>query len=160
MGQKIHPIGFRVGVNRKWNYNWFATGAEWKKLFFYQKEVETFFRYLFHFYSYTKISRRKRVLLFDVKFFKYNLNKLFIFVFFYKFRTKRRKEVRPTLKKVSIVLPNFKKRLKKTTNKTNFNKNKFFLVNKSLFSFKIKSQFNIKSKLKKLKPLNFINYTI
>ena len=106
MGQKIHPIGFRVGHSRKWNSSWFAVGKEWKTLFFYQKEVENFFKYLFYYYPYSKISRREKVILFDVKLFKYSLNKLFLFVFFYKFRTKRRKEVRPvlggSLKKVFI----------------------------------------------------------
>lgn len=97
MGQKIHPQGLRVGLSRKWNSNWFAVGSEWKTLFFYQKEVEQFFKSLFYFYPYTKISRQKRVLLFDVKLFKYNLNKIFLFVFFYKFRTTRRKEIRPIL---------------------------------------------------------------
>jgi len=74
MGQKIHPQGLRVGISRKWNSNWFATGLEWKKLFFYQKEVENFFKSLLYFYPYTKISRQKRVLLFDVKLFKYDFN--------------------------------------------------------------------------------------
>jgi hypothetical protein len=100
MGQKIHPQGLRVGLSRKWNSNWFATGSEWKNLFFYQKEVENFFKALLYFYPYTKISRQKRVLLFDVKLFKYNLDKIFLFVFFYKFRTTRRKEVRPILSSV------------------------------------------------------------
>jgi hypothetical protein len=97
MGQKIHPQGLRVGLSRKWNSNWFATGSEWKTLFFYQKEVENFFKAILYFYPYTKISRQKRVLLFDVKLFKYNLNKIFLFVFFYKFRTTRRKEIRPVM---------------------------------------------------------------
>jgi len=26
MGQKVHPVGFRVGVNRKWVSNWFNPG--------------------------------------------------------------------------------------------------------------------------------------
>lgn len=25
MGQKVHPIGFRLGINKSWNSNWFAT---------------------------------------------------------------------------------------------------------------------------------------
>ena len=24
MGQKVHPIGFRLGINRNWNSRWFA----------------------------------------------------------------------------------------------------------------------------------------
>lgn len=97
MGQKIHPHGLRVGFSRKWNSSWFSTTLEWKQLFFYQRELENFFKVLFYFYPYTKISRRKKVLLFDLKLFKHNFTKIFIFVFFYKIRTRRRKEVRPLL---------------------------------------------------------------
>ena len=27
MGQKINPIGFRLGVNRNWNSRWFANST-------------------------------------------------------------------------------------------------------------------------------------
>lgn len=116
MGQKIHPHGLRVGIHRKWNNSWFASGLEWKKLFFYQKEVENFFKVLFSFYPYTKISRIKKILLFDVKIFKYSIDKLFIFIFFYKLRTKRRKDLRPILNNKNLKL---KKRFKKKNNKYN-----------------------------------------
>lgn len=29
MGRKVHPIGFRLGVNRSWDSRWFATGREY-----------------------------------------------------------------------------------------------------------------------------------
>ena len=32
MGQKINPIGFRLGINRTWDSRWFADGAEYGKL--------------------------------------------------------------------------------------------------------------------------------
>ncbi len=32
MGQKVNPIGFRLGVNRTWDSRWFADGAEYGKL--------------------------------------------------------------------------------------------------------------------------------
>ena len=32
MGQKINPIGFRLGVNRTWDSRWFATKGEYSKL--------------------------------------------------------------------------------------------------------------------------------
>lgn len=92
MGQKIHPNGLRIGINRKWAGNWFAAGKEYKNLFFYQKQIEDFFKAFFHLYSYTKISTTKRLLIVDLKMFKYNTRHLFLFIFFYKFRTKRRKE--------------------------------------------------------------------
>jgi len=133
MGQKIHPHGLRVGITRKWNSSWFASGLEWKKLFFYQKEVENFFKVLFYFYPYTKISKRKRVLLFDVKLFKYNLTKIFLFVFFYKFRTKRRKDVRPVLASQKRNL-SLRTKIKDTSNV----KNKLFLLKMKNFFFLIK----------------------
>src|ERR1700712_2167641 len=32
MGQKINPIGFRLGINRTWASRWFADGVEYGKL--------------------------------------------------------------------------------------------------------------------------------
>lgn len=31
MGQKIHPVGFRIGTSADWQSRWFATGKEYKK---------------------------------------------------------------------------------------------------------------------------------
>ena len=32
MGQKINPIGLRLGVNRTWDSRWFAGGADYARL--------------------------------------------------------------------------------------------------------------------------------
>jgi small subunit ribosomal protein S3 len=32
MGQKVNPIGLRLGINRTWDSRWFADGAEYGKL--------------------------------------------------------------------------------------------------------------------------------
>jgi small subunit ribosomal protein S3 len=32
MGQKVNPIGFRLGINRTWDSRWFADGAEYASL--------------------------------------------------------------------------------------------------------------------------------
>lgn len=32
MGQKVNPIGLRLGINRTWDSRWFATGAEYGRL--------------------------------------------------------------------------------------------------------------------------------
>ena len=32
MGQKINPVGLRVGINRTWDSRWFADGAEYGRL--------------------------------------------------------------------------------------------------------------------------------
>jgi hypothetical protein len=90
MGQKIHPHGLRVGINRKWSSSWFEPTKTWKSLFFYQKQIEAFFKNFFYFYPYTRNSITKRVLLVDLKLFKFNARTLFLFIFFYKLRTKRR----------------------------------------------------------------------
>ena len=32
MGQKVNPVGLRLGVNRTWDSRWFAQGQEYAKL--------------------------------------------------------------------------------------------------------------------------------
>lgn len=32
MGRKVHPIGFRLGINRGWDARWFAEGTRYKEL--------------------------------------------------------------------------------------------------------------------------------
>ena len=32
MGQKVHPIGFRLGIYRFWDARWFAQGNKYGKL--------------------------------------------------------------------------------------------------------------------------------
>ncbi len=32
MGQKVNPIGLRLGINRTWDSRWYASGAEYAKL--------------------------------------------------------------------------------------------------------------------------------
>jgi hypothetical protein len=86
MGQKTHPIGLRIGIHRKWNFTWYTIDKLYKNFFFQQNQIETFFKTIFHFYTYTKISRIKKILLVDLKFFRYGIEELAIFVFFYKFR--------------------------------------------------------------------------
>lgn len=91
MGQKIHPIGLRVGIHRKWNQTWFNEKLEAKTLFFHQKNLEFFFKAYFQRFPYTKMSTTKKLLLVDLRFFKQGAKTLYLFIFFYKLRTKRRK---------------------------------------------------------------------
>ena len=30
MGRKVHPIGFRLGINQPWEGRWFAEGKEYR----------------------------------------------------------------------------------------------------------------------------------
>jgi small subunit ribosomal protein S3 len=39
MGQKINPVGFRVGINRTWDSRWFADNAEYGKLLLEDMEL-------------------------------------------------------------------------------------------------------------------------
>ena len=32
MGQKVNPIGLRLGINRTWDSRWYAEGAEYSKM--------------------------------------------------------------------------------------------------------------------------------
>lgn len=91
MGQKIHPIGLRVGIHRKWNQIWFNEKLEAKTMFFHQRNLEYFFKAFFQKFPYTKMSTTKKLLIVDLKFYKQSAKTLYLFIFFYKLRTKRRK---------------------------------------------------------------------
>jgi len=42
MGQKVNPIGMRLGVNRTWDSRWYADGAEYGKLLHEDLNIRTF----------------------------------------------------------------------------------------------------------------------
>ena len=43
MGQKVHPIGFRLGINRNWDSRWFA-GAQYSKFVFEDYNIRKFLK--------------------------------------------------------------------------------------------------------------------
>ncbi len=43
MGQKVHPVGFRLGINRTWNSRWFA-GSEFASFVIEDNEIRRFLR--------------------------------------------------------------------------------------------------------------------
>lgn len=138
MGQKINPQGLRTGFHRMWTQSWFSKQAEWKNLFFYQQQLEVFFQYFFSKVAYTKITQSLKILLVDLKFYKYSSWLVVLFVFFYKMRTTRRRALKifkSKRKKEKIVL--FKENLKKKFisnyfyNTTFLNKKFFIKKNKS-----------------------------
>ena len=43
MGQKVHPIGFRLGINRTWNSRWFA-GSEFASLVIEDNKIRRFLK--------------------------------------------------------------------------------------------------------------------
>ena len=42
MGQKVNPIGLRVGVNRTWDSRWYADGMEYSKILHEDLGIRTF----------------------------------------------------------------------------------------------------------------------
>ena len=42
MGQKVNPIGLRVGVNRTWDSRWYADGAEYPKILHEDLGIRTY----------------------------------------------------------------------------------------------------------------------
>jgi small subunit ribosomal protein S3 len=43
VGQKVHPVGFRLGINRTWNSRWFA-GSEFASFVIEDNEIRRFLR--------------------------------------------------------------------------------------------------------------------
>ncbi len=43
MGQKVHPVGFRLGINRTWNSRWFA-GSEFATFVIEDHEIRRFLK--------------------------------------------------------------------------------------------------------------------
>lgn len=39
MGRKVHPIGFRLGINEEWRSNWYAEGEEYARLIKEDKDI-------------------------------------------------------------------------------------------------------------------------
>ena len=44
MGQKVNPIGFRLGVNRGWDSVWFARKTEYGKFLIEDYKIRQFIR--------------------------------------------------------------------------------------------------------------------
>ena len=44
MGQKVHPIGFRIGVIRDWGSNWYAGKKDYPKRLHEDHQIRTFLR--------------------------------------------------------------------------------------------------------------------
>ena len=44
MGQKINPVGLRLGVNRTWDSRWFAAGADYSRLLHQDLKLRTWLK--------------------------------------------------------------------------------------------------------------------
>lgn len=83
MGQKVHPIGLRVGLYRKWKSNWFLDNTNYTDFLHLNFEINKYFAGILRngpiktFFSHCIIA-------------KYSLEKIYIFVFFYRLRQNKR----------------------------------------------------------------------
>lgn len=48
MGQKIHPIGFRIGINEEWRSRWYARKADYKHLLVEDFQLRKFIKDRYH----------------------------------------------------------------------------------------------------------------
>lgn len=108
MGQKTHPIGFRVGLHRKWASSWY--GSVQNKNYFDNTTPNTtflsqgyissrgggyvsgrgdFIENLIKRYSVTKFSNSRRILPIDFRFFKSFAGYTYGFLFYTKLCTRR-----------------------------------------------------------------------
>jgi small subunit ribosomal protein S3 len=44
MGQKVNPIGLRLGINRTWDSRWYASGAQFSTLLHQDIAIRKFLR--------------------------------------------------------------------------------------------------------------------
>jgi small subunit ribosomal protein S3 len=44
VGQKVHPVGFRVGVNRGWNSTWYANKKDYRKNLYEDIKIRKFLK--------------------------------------------------------------------------------------------------------------------
>lgn len=84
MGQKINPIGFRLGIFRKWKYNWFLEKKKYTDFLHLNFEITRYFRGVFR-------NNNVRTLIVDCFISKISFSKIYIFVLFYRLRRKKKK---------------------------------------------------------------------
>ena len=140
MGQKVNPIGFRVGVSRKWSFSWFSPstvqksndsaqakntlltkGVVTSRGGFFLSSFEDIFRGFFKRYIYQTFNKSRRFLPRDVQCMKGANQHLFVFLTYIKLRGRKPKKFK---RKKAIKIKKFSKSksFKKTmTNKKSYN---------------------------------------
>ena len=68
MGQKVNPIGFRVGVNKSWDSSWYAGKKDFAKFLLEDNKIRKFFEKNYHTASISKveIDRTKEKLVLNI----------------------------------------------------------------------------------------------
>lgn len=122
MGQKVNPIGLRLGIHRKWNSNWFFDFTNYSKFLYTHFDIEKFFRGFLYYYPI-------KTLLINCQIIKLPSNKLYIFVFFYRLRKKKKRSIKR----------NFIKPLKYSLKRNSLNK----YYSKSIFKKFINNKYQL-----------------
>lgn len=162
MGQKVHPIGLRLGRNRKWNSTWFLSNQDYTKFLHLSFSLEKFLEGVLHY------SPRKALLV-NFKIINYSLEKLYIFVFFYRYRRKTKINYNVNLNDNKLFKPKIKKQstLDKQYNEYIYNQviknldsfNNYELLNINIKNIRTNS--NLKSELNQFQNyLNILNENI
>ena len=81
MGHKVHPIGLRLGIHRKWKSNWYFDSKNYTKFLHLNFDIEKYFKGFLYFYPI-------KTLLVNCQIVKLASNQIFIFIFFYRLRRK------------------------------------------------------------------------
>ena len=84
MGQKVNPIGLRVGINRTWDSRWFAKGNVYTKLLGEDLKIKSFLKDKLKGAAVSRITVERpaglsTVILLTAAPFNLSLRKLFIF---------------------------------------------------------------------------------
>ncbi len=79
MGQKVNPIGLRLGTSRKWKSNWFLDSFNYTNFLAINNEINIYFLGILR-------NNKRKAFLSHCIISKYSLEKIYVFVFFYRFR--------------------------------------------------------------------------
>jgi hypothetical protein len=84
-GQKVHPVGWRVGVHRKWKHNWFQENKNYTRFLLINLNLEKIIQNIFYYHQ-------KNILILKFRILGFMLNQLFLEIFFWKQKAKRKKK--------------------------------------------------------------------
>lgn len=96
--QKVNPIGWRVGVHRKWKTTWFQENKNYTNFLIINLKINEMIKNFLNYHP-------KKSLLININIFKNSMDKLFIFIFYYRYRFFMKKRFKK-LKKIQNMKKN------------------------------------------------------
>lgn len=148
MGQKVNPIGFRLGISRKWSFSWYnfsnrqqsqdsartkttllSKGIVTSRGGFFVASIEEYTRNLFRRYFYTKKNKSSHFLPIHLQYVKGNNNHIYFFLFYTKLKRRKKGKTRKIRKNLFFLMQlQFFKISRKYTNKISKNNLSIFNV--------------------------------